>query len=95
MVFAREVKKRTASDTRLRALDEEIKQAEGAEKVRLQTRREELFHEIHSEKLGEVADEFDGIHSVHRAQKVGSVQHIIPPDTLRPYLERARRAECP
>ncbi len=86
VVFAREVKKRALADTRLRALDEEIKQAEGAEKVRLQTRREELFHEIHSEKLGQVADEFDGIHSVHRAQKVGSVQHIIPPETLRPYL---------
>ena len=86
VVFARDVKKRALADARLRALDEEIKQAEGTERVRLQTRRDELFHEIHSEKLGEVADEFDGIHSVHRAQKMGSVKHIIPPDTLRPYL---------
>jgi hypothetical protein len=35
------------------------------------------------------ASEFDGIHSVQRAQKVGSVHHIIPPERLRPYLIEA------
>ena len=40
-------------------------------------------------KLGEVATEFDAIHSVQRAQEVGSVHRIIPPSTLRPYLVEA------
>jgi hypothetical protein len=33
-----------------------------------------------------VADEFDHIHSVHRALKVGSLDRIIPAAQLRPYL---------
>jgi hypothetical protein len=41
---------------------------------------------VHSEKLREVAEEFDGVHSVHRALEVGSVQKIIPATSLRPYL---------
>jgi hypothetical protein len=44
---------------------------------------------VHSEKLGEVADEFDRVHSIHRALKVGALHHIIPPATLRPYLIHA------
>jgi hypothetical protein len=41
---------------------------------------------VHSEKLREVAEEFDGVHSVHRALEVGSVHRIIPATSLRPYL---------
>jgi len=41
---------------------------------------------VRSEKLGEVADEFDRIHSVHRALKVGSLDCIISAAELRPYL---------
>ena len=41
---------------------------------------------VHSEKLREVAEEFDSVHSVHRALEVGSVHRIIPPASLRPYL---------
>ena len=56
---------------------------------------------VHSEKLREVAEEFDTVHSVHRALTVGSVHRIIPASTLRPYLvdaiergiERAQAAE--
>ena len=46
---------------------------------------------MRSEKLGEVAAEFDHIHSVQRAQAVGSVHRIIPPADLRPYLADAVR----
>jgi acetyl/propionyl-CoA carboxylase alpha subunit/acetyl-CoA carboxylase carboxyltransferase component len=86
VVFARDVKKRTLADPRLQELSKELQQAEGAKKAWLQVRYEQLSREIHSEKLGEVAEEFDGIHSVQRAQEVGSVHRIIPPHTLRPYL---------
>ena len=46
---------------------------------------------VRSEKLGEVADEFDTAHSVQRAQRVGSVHRIVPATTLRPYLVGAVR----
>ena len=46
---------------------------------------------VRSEKLGEVADEFDTAHSVQRAQRVGSVDEIVAPTRLRPYLVDAVR----
>jgi hypothetical protein len=36
-----------------------------------------------------VADEFDRVHSVHRALSVGALHDIIPPANLRPYLVHA------
>jgi hypothetical protein len=60
--------------------------AEGAEKGRLRAQWDELFKVVHSEKLGEMASEFDRVHSVQRALDVGALNCIIPPDTLRPYL---------
>ena len=41
---------------------------------------------MRTEKLGEVAAEFDAVHSVQRAQAVGSVHRIIPASALRPEL---------
>ena len=41
---------------------------------------------VRFEKLGEVAADFDRIHSVERAMQVGSVHRIITADTLRPEL---------
>ena len=41
------------------------------------------------EKLGEVAAEFDAIHTVERAEQVGSVHRIVPAARLRPYLVEA------
>ena len=46
---------------------------------------------VRSEKLGEVADEFDTKHSVARAQEMGSVHAIVDPARLRPYLVEAVR----
>ena len=89
VVFATEVDARARKDPRLQALNQAIGQAEGVEKGRLRTQYDDLFKIIHSEKLGEVADEFDRVHSVQRAQKVGALHHIIPPATLRPYLIQA------
>jgi hypothetical protein len=45
--------------------------------------------DVRSQKLGEVADEFDQVHSIHRALAVGSVDRIIPASKLRPYLIEA------
>jgi acetyl-CoA carboxylase carboxyltransferase component len=89
VVFATEVEARARKDVRLTQLTEAIARAEGAEKGRLRAKWNELFQVIHSEKLGEVANEFDRIHSVHRALSVGALHHIIPPSKLRPYLIHA------
>ena len=44
---------------------------------------------MRTEKLGEVAAEFDAVHSVQRAQDVGSVHRIIAAADLRPELVAA------
>jgi hypothetical protein len=44
---------------------------------------------VRSEKLGEMAAEFDSVHSVERALRVGSIDAIIPADRLRPHLVEA------
>lgn len=89
VVFAREVRNRTSRDPRVVALDEQIATASGADRTRMIAQRATLAADVHSENLGAVAREFDGIHSVQRAQQVGSVHHIIAPARLRPYLVEA------
>jgi hypothetical protein len=89
VVFAREVDTRTRKDARLQELNQRMAQADGAEKGRLRVQWNELFKRVHSEKLGEVAAEFDRIHCVERALRVGALNHILPPQELRPYLIRA------
>jgi acetyl-CoA carboxylase carboxyltransferase component len=86
VVFAGEVEARTRKDPRMQALSQAMATAEPAEKHRLRKEWDELFKVIHSEKLGEVAAEFDRVHSVERALKVGALHHILPPANLRPYL---------
>ena len=45
-----------------------------------------MLEQVRHEKLGEVAAEFDSIHTVQRAQRMGSVHRIIAAQDLRPYL---------
>ena len=89
VVFAREVKRLTEQDARVTALREEATRATGSEKAKLLSRLERTVAEVYAEKLGEVAETFDGIHTVYRAQKVGSVHTIIPPERMRPHLIEA------
>jgi acetyl-CoA carboxylase carboxyltransferase component len=89
VVFAREVEKRTRADARAKELQQAVDQAEGAEKARLQARLSGLLRAVQSEKLGEVADEFDHVHSVERALRVHSIDEIIPAAALRPRLIEA------
>jgi acetyl/propionyl-CoA carboxylase alpha subunit/acetyl-CoA carboxylase carboxyltransferase component len=89
VVFASEVEARARRDPRLRELSQAIDGAESAEKGRLRAQWEEVFKVIHSEKLGEVASEFDRVHNVQRALDVGALNRIVPPSDLRPYLIHA------
>ncbi|MFB3852796.1 MAG: carboxyl transferase domain-containing protein [Vicinamibacterales bacterium] len=86
VVFSREVDTRTRKDERVKALEKQIEAAAEEDKAALRARLAELIPAVRSEKLGEVADEFDAVHSVHRALKVGSLDCIIKARDLRPYL---------
>ena len=89
VVFSREVEKRAAADPRVAELEAEVAAASGHEKARLRARLREVTRAVHSEKLGQVADEYDAVHSVERARRVGSVHEIIPASRLRPHLIEA------
>ena len=97
VVFAGEVETRTKNDERLQALNQTMLQATGDEKRKLRAQWDELYKVVYSEKLGEMANEFDRVHSVHRALRVGALDCIISPEKLRPYLidavERGMRKE--
>jgi len=41
---------------------------------------------VQAEKLGEIADEYDRVHDIGRALRVGSVERIVAPRDLRPAL---------
>ncbi|HEY4901703.1 MAG TPA: carboxyl transferase domain-containing protein [Terriglobales bacterium] len=96
VVFASEVEARTKKDPRVQALTDTMNKAmtkaDGLEKTRLRAQLNELFKVVHSEKLGEMAEEFDRVHNVNRALEVGALHHILPPANLRPYLIHAVEA---
>jgi acetyl-CoA carboxylase carboxyltransferase component len=89
VVFAGEVEARAKKDPRLQELSQAMASADGTLKSRLRAQWDELFKVVHSEKLGEMAAEFDRVHSVQRALAVGALNYIIPPEDLRPYLIHA------
>jgi acetyl/propionyl-CoA carboxylase alpha subunit/acetyl-CoA carboxylase carboxyltransferase component len=89
VVFSAEVERRARSDPRLLSIEQEIAEATEIERGRLRARWHDLYEAVHSEKLGEVAEEFDRVHSVERAQRVGSLHHIVPAARLRPFLIEA------
>jgi acetyl/propionyl-CoA carboxylase alpha subunit/acetyl-CoA carboxylase carboxyltransferase component len=89
VVFAGEVDSRTAADPRVVELDAQMAAADGAQRAALVTELGQLRTSVRAQKLGEVAAEFDGIHSIERAVKVGSVDEVISAGDLRPRLIRA------
>lgn len=86
VVFAGEVDNRTAADPRVRSLEEQVQGASGPQRAALVGELAELRQAVRTEKLGEVASEFDRVHSIHRAVEVGSVDAVIQPAELRPRL---------
>ena len=97
VVFIGEVDKRTAASPALLELDARIAEATGSERSRLVVEQAELRAATRAEKISEVAAEFDGIHNIHRAVEVGSVDAVIAADRLRPeiigVIERSLAAE--
>jgi acetyl-CoA carboxylase carboxyltransferase component len=89
VVFAGEVEKRTSADPRVRELEARISEATEPERGRLVVELAELRATVRPERIGEVAAEFDSVHDIHRAVRVGSVDEVITPARLRPRVIEA------
>jgi acetyl-CoA carboxylase carboxyltransferase component len=89
VVFSREVDSRTAAEPRVRDLEAALGSADAVAQGRLRAELAALRAAVRSEKLGEVAAEFQAVHDIERARQVGSVHAIIPAAELRPRLIQA------
>ena len=83
VVFAGDVAKRTAADPRIVELEESLRQVDAHERAELVAELAELRGGVRSEKISEIAGEFDTKHSIHRAVEVGSVDRVISVPELR------------
>ncbi|MFZ1411044.1 MAG: carboxyl transferase domain-containing protein, partial [Micropruina sp.] len=86
VVFAGDVNKRAAADPRVKALEARIAAASQAERAALRLELTDLRAGVRAEKISEVASEFDGVHDIHRAVRVGSVDKVIQASDLRPEI---------
>jgi acetyl-CoA carboxylase carboxyltransferase component len=89
VVFSGEVGRRTATDPRVVELQAQLSAAGGAERAARTAKLTEVQSAVRAEKLGEVAAEFDRVHSIQRAVDVGSVDAIIGAAELRPRVIEA------
>ena len=100
VVFAREVSVRTENDPRVTGIRARLAADPVGVHAELRHELADTIQVVRAEKLKQVADEFDSVHDIRRAMRVGSVDHIIPAAELRPFiigsLERrlAAQAAC-
>ncbi|MDO5736391.1 MAG: carboxyl transferase domain-containing protein [Propionibacteriaceae bacterium] len=86
VVFARDVAKRTSADPRVTELESRLRDAAPAEHAELQVELADITGAVRAEKISQIAAEFDGVHSIHRAVEVGSVDRVISLAELRPSI---------
>jgi acetyl-CoA carboxylase carboxyltransferase component len=86
VVFSAEVDKRAAADPRHQALEAQVGEAQGPDRARLLVELADLKTTLRAEKISEVAAAFDGVHNIHRAVEVGSVDAVIEPADIRPRI---------
>jgi acetyl/propionyl-CoA carboxylase alpha subunit/acetyl-CoA carboxylase carboxyltransferase component len=89
VVLSRQVSARTEEDQRVASLRALLTTVTGKALAEIHHELAEVTQAVRAEKLKQVADEFDGIHDIRRAMRVGSVDHIISPGELRPFVIRA------
>jgi len=83
VVLAREVRARAAADLRVSAArDALVAGANGPAREAF----DRLFADVVLEKQRELAAEFDAVHTVERARRVGSLEEILPAAQMRPWL---------
>ncbi len=86
VVFSRDVDKRTAADSRVADLESRVRAASGVARADLQLELTDVRTAVRAEKIAEVAGEFDAIHDIHRAVRMGSVDRVITAAELRPSI---------
>jgi len=86
VVLSRQVSARTDEDPRVTSLRAQVTTATGKMLADLHHELAEVSQAIRAEKLKQIADEFDNIHDIKRAMRVGSVDNIISPEQLRPFI---------
>ena len=67
-------------------MDARLRTASVEERGELQLALADAQAAARAEKISEIAAEFDGVHSIHRAVRVGSVDKVILPSELRPAI---------
>jgi acetyl-CoA carboxylase carboxyltransferase component len=93
VVFAGEVDRRTSADDRIVELEVAAAAATGPERSGLAVELAEARSAVRPEKITEVAAEFDGIHDIHRAVRVGSVDEVVTVARLRARVIEAIEAD--
>jgi acetyl-CoA carboxylase carboxyltransferase component len=88
VVFAGEVDRRTAATPELQELEARIGEASDTDRGRLLIEHAELRAAVRAQKINDLALEFDGVHNIHRAVEVGSVDAVIAASQLRPEVIR-------
>ncbi|ANI38164.1 carboxyl transferase domain-containing protein [Mycolicibacterium vaccae] len=86
VVFTREVRARVRQDPDVILLEKRLADAAPGDRALLQHELHQLTSKLTTEVQTAVAREFDDIHTVERALRVGSIDHIVTPSDLRPYL---------
>ncbi len=85
VVFSREVRARALADPQVTALRQSLEENPDTER---RDAYERVLDEAVLREQGALAAEFDAIHTVGRALDVGSLERILPPAELRPFLVR-------
>ncbi len=88
VVLSRQVTARTEEDPRVASRRARLSSGTGKALGEMHHELAEVIQAVRAEKLKEVADEFDSIHDIQRAMRVGSVDQIISPAELRPFVIR-------
>nr|NLI49017.1 ATP-grasp domain-containing protein [Propionibacterium sp.] len=86
VVFAGDVNRRVAADPRVASLEARLREASSAERADLLLELADARAAVRAEKISEVAAEFDAVHDIHRAVRVGSVDRVITTRELRPAI---------
>ena len=89
VVFAGEVDRRTSADPLVAELQNQAQSSGGAERGAVLAELAAVRAGVRSKKLSEVASEFDGVHNIARAVRMGSVDAVISAVELRPKLVEA------
>ncbi|HPN32486.1 MAG TPA: carboxyl transferase domain-containing protein, partial [bacterium] len=81
VVFPKIVLKNTMEDKR-------VSEAQNLLNLKKMKKKEfdEIYKTVFNEKQTELAQKFDGIHSIERAKSVGSIDSIILPEQIRPFI---------